>query len=150
MKSIATLLAVLFLGYSATSLASEEDYAYKLMMLSDVKFSAMGNTEKRYRFVMPRLAEKCSDAETGESAANMVYVAYTKLDEAGLGVSENLVTLTENIYQLTSQSYAKAKQADIPFKCSEVWALYLSARLEGMQPKAAMKGIISIFTLLGR
>ena len=74
------------------------------MVLTDPRIDYRESVEKRYRFIMPRIAEHCMDIESAEVAANMVYYVHTRLDEAGLGKRENLLALTETLYRTTAKA----------------------------------------------
>ena len=61
-------------------------------------------TRQRFEFVLPRLAQTCSDAETEVNVADMLAVMNKMIQDAGLGTEEGgLLGFTDAVYSLTMQ-----------------------------------------------
>ena len=99
-------------------------------------------TERRYRFVLPRVADACADVARASDAADLVFVTHGLIDDAGL--REPLPELVETLHLLVMEVAPTARRADLPVKCREVFTLYVSARFDGMRPAAAREGVAAV------
>ncbi len=106
------------------------------------------DAEKRLRFTLPRLVRACSDVPNKEAAGDMLYVAHTKLGEAGLSREENLLEMIDNAYSFTMKISAQAEKRDIPLKCAEIWSMYVILRREGHSIDEAKQGLVELTTTL--
>ena len=134
--------AGLLLFSCGLAIAEGLDYADKLAVLSDVRLRDQAQTAKRYRYVLPRMAERCADLPNGERAADLMVKAHQLIDEAG--VTEPIPRLVERLYLLFAEVAPAAERAQIPLKCSEVAAFYVIARREGAQPDEALEGVAAL------
>ena len=126
------------------SVTAQEDYAHMMMILTNPAFGERESVEKRYRFLLPRIAESCADAKTPDRVADMVYVSHKRLDEAGLGRRESLLAITETLHRLMREIGPAARRVGVPIKCAEVFAMYLVVRLDGMSPEESRNGIAAV------
>ena len=78
----------------------------------------------------------------------MLYVAHTKLDEAGLSREEDLLEMIDNAYSFTMKVSAQANVRDIPLRCSEIWSMYVILRREGQSIDEAKEGIVALTTAI--
>ena len=85
---------------------------------------------------------------TRKPAGDMLYVAHTKLGEAGLSREENLLEMIDNAYSFTMKISAQAEKRDIPLKCAEIWSMYVILRREGHSIDEAKQGLVELTTTL--
>ena len=102
--------AGLLLFSCGLAIAEGLDYADKLAVLSDVRLRDQAQTAKRYRYVLPRMAERCADLPNGERAADLMVKAHQLIDEAG--VTEPIPRLVERLYLLFAEVAPAAAGAD--------------------------------------
>ena len=142
-KAIAVAALTMIAMYSIAS-DDVDKYANIMMILSDARFSDQESTEKRYKFILPRFIKSSDDVSGAQKAADMMYASFKQLDDAGLGKEEGLLTLSNNLYSMTSQISTSARLADLPLRCAEIWSMYLMLRLEGTGPAESSRQIIGL------
>lgn len=149
MRLVLSVIVAGFFVCSVLASAEEEgyDYAFDLMVLTDPSPAYRESVEKRYRFIMPRIAERCMDIESAEVAANVVYFVHTKLDEAGLGKRENLLALTETLYRTTVKASQWAEFYAESINCDGIFGTYLRERENGKSPAEASQLVTNLATL---
>ena len=135
--------------------AQEENYftAERMAGLSDVGWlDARKEAMKRYNYILPKMVDACSDITTDSRAGGMLYVGHKAVKDAGAAGEENLLKYTENAYQIMRKLESAYRNAELPMKCSELFAMYTIARCEGQPPEKALKtvseGIAALVNLL--
>ena len=103
-------------------------------------------TRQRFEFVLPRLAQTCSDTETEMNVADGLAVTSKMIQDAGLGTDEGgLLGFTNAIYSLTMQVGLGAENA---VACSDLWAMYVSLRQGGFAKEKSIGDLVGIMGLL--
>ena len=64
-------IIILISGMSASHARDENDVAYKLMVIASLKFSDRETVESRFRFILPKFIDNCSDINNETKAAEM-------------------------------------------------------------------------------
>ena len=145
----AALAALICISAGAVLADSEvNEYAYKMMVITDLDYDEQDAAEKRFRFVLPRLAMACPDSPEVGAVADRLVKVHQLLDEAGLGREESLLKLTNTLFGMTNDVHAMGASAGVPIKCAETWAMYISGRQNGMTPEKARSAITSIIRAL--
>ncbi len=121
------------------SMTAAQDYAEKLAAQSGVRARNQVQTAKRYRYVLPRMADACADLSRASDAADLVFVTNGLIDDAGL--HEPLPELVETLHRLVIEVAPVARGAALPVKCREVFTLYVSARFGGARPDTARERV---------
>lgn len=149
MRLVLSVIVAGILTCSVLASAEEKDYdyAHDLMVLTNPSIDYRESVEKRYRFIMPKIAERCMDIESAEVAANMVYYVHTRLDEAGLGKRENLLALTETLYRMTIKVAQWAEFYAEPINCDGIFGTYLHERENGKSRAEASQLVTNLATL---
>ena len=146
-------LSVIVTGVLASGMVAfataegDYDYAHNLMVLTNPSIDYRESVEKRYRFIMPKIAERCTDIESAEVAADMVFYVHTRLDEAGLGKRENLLALTETLYRTTVEAAQWAEFYAESINCDGIFGTYLHERENGKSPVEASQLVTNLATL---
>ena len=122
------------------------DVFEKLTFLSNPAWGDHDRMLARYRYVLPRIVERCSDVPSAERTADMVVAIRNKLHEAGL--SDGYPELADIFHRMVVQLAIGASDSD--FACVETFAVYGASRLQGMGPSEAEAGILAIYRALGR
>ena len=116
-------------------------------MLTVISNPAWGDHDRmlaRYRYVLPRIAENCVDVPNAERAGDMIVVVGNNLHEAGL--SDGYPEIADIFHRMTVELAIGRPD----FACAETFGSYGAARLQGMEPSEAEKGILAIYRALGR
>ena len=125
-------------------MTKEEDYsiAEKMAALSDLGWLDTGEEAiKRYEYILPQMVNVCSDVPTDSRAADILYVGYKNVKDAGAPGAENLLKYTENAYQIVWKLESSYRKAKMPMKCSELFSLYTIVRRKGQSPGKAVKTV---------
>lgn len=115
---------------SETTTNKQEDYAYKLTMLSNPSLSDTEQVERRYRFLIPRMVGFCEDVPHADKAADMVYFIFKKLTDIGLVNQEDLLPHTEALHHIITET-ALLEEGQIVKECAQLFVMYLNARKNG-------------------
>ena len=121
-----------------TAALAERDAAQNLTIITSPSFSERKAVEKRYRFLLPKFVQRCSDIPNDDMAADMLVTSHSVIKEAGLENEEGLLDFTNNLFSMTSQIYFHAQAAGVPVRCSRIWAMYVLVREEGLSQSDAM------------
>ena len=125
-----------------------KDTAYMMMVISSPSFSDMETVEKRYRFILPKLVQRCDDIVDEGKAGDMLYTAYKYLEEAGLENEEKLFDFSNTMFSMVSEIHPLAKHAKVPNRCAELFAMYVSGRREGMSSQETKIGVTDVVKTL--
>lgn len=148
-STVFTIFALL-LSVSAPQANDKNDPAYMLMIISSPKFSDRETVETRFRFILPKFVENCSDVNRDMKAADMLVVVHNEIKKAGLVKQEGLLETANILFQVTSRISIGARNAGAPMRCSEIWAMYTSLRLQGFSIDDAAEGVTDLaLTLYG-
>jgi len=123
----------------------EENYAHKLMVLTNPGFGDQERVEKRYRFIIPKLASSCEDIPHKEKAADMVYFVFKKLLDVGVVTPEDLLNHTEALHRIIQEILPLFEPAKTMGKCAESFVLFLNARTNGLSTYEAREQVIQIY-----
>ena len=123
--------------------AAEEVFE-KLTVISNPAWGDHDRMLTRYRYVIPRIAANCADAPNAERAGDMIVAVGNHLHEAGL--SDGYQEIADIFYRMTVELAIGRPD----FACAETFGSYAVARLQGMEPSEAEKGILGIYRALGR
>ena len=143
---VALVIASLF-GLMACTVGmaqgAEPSMAEKLTALESPRWRDRETVLKRFEFLLPRFIRLCPDATTENQVADMLYVAYTFIKDAGL--TEGLLDVFNNTYEVTTETSRIASLADAPpMKCAEIWSMYATVRRQGMTSEDAIKGLVDV------
>ena len=135
---------MVMLGTFTPAFSQDEvgDVAYKLTVISKVSSSEKAKTEKRYRYVLQHFMELCSDVPKAIRAADMLIVVHRHISKTGL--EEQMPALVETLHSMTQDIAPHAKQAKVPLKCSDAWAMYAILRQKGKRPDEARQGVTAV------
>ena len=115
---------------SETTTNKQEDYAYKLTVLSNPSLSDTEQVGKRYRFLIPRMVGFCEDVPHADKAADMVYFIFKKLMDIGLVNQEDLLPHTEALHRIITET-ALLEERQTVKECTQLFVMYLNARKNG-------------------
>ena len=140
----------LALGSLLATETAAQSLAEKMAVLSMPKFGENDRTVRRFEFLLPRLADVCTDMESEDEVADVLVVVYQQLQDAGLEGEEGLLDLTENLYKLTAtfETIYRSARIDPPNKCRDPWASYVILRRERYSPDEARGSLVEIAMVL--
>ena len=143
---ILLFLAIIALtsGISTSQARDEIDIAYKLMVIASPKYSDRDTVEARFRFILPKFRKNCSDVDNETKAADMLVVVHNKIKEYGLGKEGGLLNLANTLFRMTNEISIGARNANAPLRCSEIWAMYLTLRGQGLPVEEARRGVADL------
>ena len=131
------LVALILLGNiscsdpsTETTSNKQENYAYKLAVLSNASLSDIERVEKRYRFLIPRMVGFCEDVPHADKATDMVYFIFKKLMDIGLVTEEDLLPHTEALHRILAET-ALLEEGQTVKECAQLFVMYLNARKNG-------------------
>ena len=138
-------LAVIMLAPASMAADSTLDNTvHNLTVIASPSFGKRDATEKRFRFILPAFVEHCSDVGKAVNAADMLVVVHQHLDKAGLASEEDLLTMSNTLHRMTIQIGNRAAAVNVPLKCAEIWAMYLSSRQGGLSVEESRDGVIAL------
>ncbi len=117
--------------------------AEKLTSIAAPSFSEHESTQRRFEFLVKEFNKYCPAEPRGASPADMLVFSHGKLKDAGLDSEESLLALANTLHRMTAEIAAGAIRHDSdPPKCSEIWAMYLTLRLQGQPSTEAREGVV--------
>ena len=127
---------------------AEPSPAEKMTVIAAPSWRDMANTEKRFGYVLPRFVSMCADLDRDSRAADMLVFTWQKLEEAGLGGEEGLLSVSNTLFGLTTSLSAMGGTYARNMKCAEIFTMYLSARLGGTSVKESKDGVYELIRTL--
>ena len=104
---------------------------------------------RRFEFLVAEFTEYCPVEEGGASPADMLVVSHEELKKAGLDGEESLLDLANTLHRMTAEISASAGASGLdPPRCSEIWVMYLTLRLQGQPSTEAREGVTGVVGVL--
>lgn len=125
-----------------------EETVETLTIITSPDFEKRTQTKKRFRFILPVFVERCTDIDQTVRAGDMIAVLYKELDNAGLTSEEGFFMLANNLHRMTMAISVRTQSSNIPLRCVEVWAMYVTLRLQGMGSVESREGVEQIVIAL--
>ena len=147
MHRYARWMIALSLMTGGVTTAGADEYDEPVRNLTIIAAPGWGDrevTERRFRFILTSFVQRCADVETAVQAADRLAFVYGKIDEAGLSGQEGLLAMSNTVHYMTSEISNAASRANLPLKCSEIWAMYIVVRQQGMSPEEARRGVSGV------
>ena len=141
MKKIAFLVVLVGCVGGGSTAKKEKSVPEKFTAIHSPGFRDIENTQKRFEFLVPRFASLCDDIQGPTKAGDMLVVCWKDLKDAGLGGEETLLEVSNNLFSITNRVAALGLD---PLKCSELWAMYLTARGSGMSVQESKDGTVGL------
>ena len=141
---VAVVVAATILLPSGAAAAGQQNAAELMTQISRPSRGDRDRMLARYRFVLPRIVRSCSDVTDDMRAADLIAFTGNKLLEIGL--REGYPDAADALHQLVTEAaaIASAQRIQMP-KCTELFAMYLTARMNGMGSSDAVNGVAGIY-----
>ena len=123
-----------------------QDTAETLTMLARPSRSERDTTLRRFRFVLPRIVRSCSDVTTETFAGDMIAKMHQMLKDAGLEREDGGYLGVANTFHGMSSEVSTLMGG--PFRCSEVLAVYVTARQGGYPPEESRGSAVALYRTL--
>ena len=141
---IAVLAFAIVVSFQGTLVA--QDTAEMLTMLERPSRSERDTTLRRFRFVLPRIVRSCSDVTTETFASDMIAKMYQVLQDAGLEREDGGYLGIANTFHGMSSEVSTLMGG--PFQCSELLAVYATARDGGYSPEVSRGTVVARYRAL--
>ena len=125
--------------------------AEALTVIASPGFGEYDTMRRRFEFLVAEFTEYCPVEEGEASPADMLVVSHEELKKAGLDGEESLLDLANTLHRMTAEISASAGASGLdPPRCSEIWVMYLTLRLQGQPSTEAREGVTGVVgTLYG-
>ena len=138
---LAFVIIVLFQGAPVAQSPAE-----MLTRLARPSRSERDTTLRRFRFVLPRIVQNCSDVTTESFAGDMITTVHRMLRDDGLEREDGGYLGVANTFYGMSSEVSTLMGG--PFQCAELLAAYATAREGGDAPDASRGAVVAIYRAL--
>lgn len=119
-----------------------DSLAYNMAVITGNGTPNPANFE-RFRFLVPRFTELCSDLSTDLEVANLAVAAQMVMEEGGL--TENLREVAENVHWVVTSLYARSPSLmQMKDVCREIFTLYATGRQGGLSAAEAREFLFGV------
>lgn len=156
-KIVATIFVVLATPLTTTNFSSalaeieERDYAESMMIITNPSRKERERVEKRFRFVIPRIVESCTDLSKKENykdtAGKILGLHNREIKETGL--QEDLLAFTENLHRIAIGLQRVSIQENTKLRCLPPFVLYTMLRNQGLSATEARNELVASIAIHG-